>query len=527
MSFLIKKKGFFYLFFCVCCAVCFAQENQIKTPFSVRSLSWNNLSSHFAYTEDNHVFIRDAESFSLLKVINEKNVSALLFSSEGNLKNDVLLTLTDKGNFCVWDFYSQEEISEPQTSIQNKTNLDITCASFSNNSDYIALADTNNSINLFFKLRYTHQTIKKTIQAHSEEIFGLTFSSNNKYLISSSIENKAKIWSLKDNNLLAEIPFYSDLKVPCIFSSNSKYVLSPTSKNSFTIFNLEGESLKEIKTQSNIRQISALPLTDLVAVLNDENVIEIYFLKDYSYLGYIPPYNTTDITCFAFNSDSNYVLVGHQDGTIYKLSVKETFLKPTEEPPALRVITSQEAGDNSSKGRLSIIPNYKPFNSMLYSLGASVNSYPFTYSCNASTEFHYGKLLSPLFFGFGLGSSFSFPVKDFPYSYSVNGKKTNPPYLLGISCYVPFGILLKPWDSQIFINSEIKVGCKAYSLLMSTPQGLLPGSFNIGLYCASSVGVLFKNFGFDFMVEYDTISGFYPSLFISYQQKLKNKRGLL
>ena len=61
-----------------------------------------------------------------------------------------------------------------------------------------------------------------------------------------------------------------------------------------------------------------------------------------------------------------------------------------------------------------------------------------------STELNLYRVTAPLFVESGTGINddlngverpVSFPVKDFPYSYSVNGKKTNPPYLLGISCY--------------------------------------------------------------------------------------------
>ena len=548
MLFLNKKKSEILCcsFFLCIEAFCFAQEVQIKIPFSVKNLSWNNSSSCFAYSEDSYIFIRDAHSFELVNSINDEKVSSFLFSSEGNLNNDVLLTLSETGNFSVWDFYSQNEKNALCLNIQCENNLQPTCVSFSKNSDYIALADTDNAVTIFFKLRYTRQTLKKTIQAHEKEIFGLSFDAQSQYLVSSSIENKAKIWSLKDNSLVSEIPFYAGMKIPAVFSSDSRYVLALLSEKSLGIYNVDGSLAHKIETKGNIKQIGTLPLTNLIAVLNDKNILEIYYLENFAYEGYIPPYTVSAITSFAFNSDSNYLLVGHEDGTIFKFLVEKVFLKPNEEPPALRIVTREEkpsqddlltksendsksnvpiATKDAVKGTFSIIPSYTPFNSFVFSLGASKNSYPFSFSGNGNGEFHYGKAFSPMFFGVGLGLSFTLPIKDFPYSYSVNGEVVQSPYLLGVSCYIPLGVLLKPWDSEVYFTTVVKLGCKAYSFLLFASQGVFPSSLTMALYGASSIGIFYKNIGIEFLIEFDTVSGYYPSLSLLYQHKLKNGEG--
>lgn len=547
-------------------SISFVNSPVVKTPFPIKSLCWNSSSSLFAFCEDDLVFIRDSNTFSLVDTISTERISSLMFSKEGDIKNDVLLTLSDEGTFCVWDLYSDKNEKksftdkEPIISIECDDDSNITCASFSKNSDYIAISDDKFNINLYFKLRYTRQTIKKSIQAHSKEIYGLEFCSNNSYLVSSSFDNKGKVWDLKTNSLFSEFKFYSKSKVPIIFTDDSNYLIATTSKRTFSVFDLNGEKIQTIKTLKNIEKIKILPSTNIVAVLTSKNNIELYNLEDYSYYGYIPPYNITPITSYAFNSDSSLLLIGHEDGSIYKFVFDKVFLKPDEEPPAFRVVTAeelvaagsshisaegtdgaestsdsesnleeienlqnQEVFNKSSDSSFNIVPSYKPYNSLLFSVGATYLSEPFVYGGTLFAEYRYGKLLSPIFFGVGVGGDYTYPVDDFPYTYNVNGQKTEAPNLLGIACYVPFGVCLKPWSKDIFVISEVKLGTKLYSLLLNTNSGVGSAGFSPYFYFATSIGCLFKFIGADFIVEYDSLSGFYPAVVVSYQLKVGKK----
>ena len=87
-----------------------------------------------------------------------------MFSKEGDIKNDVLLTLSDEGTFCVWDLYSDKNEKksftdkEPIISIECDDDSNITCASFSKNSDYIAISDDKFNINIYFFYLSTYKT---------------------------------------------------------------------------------------------------------------------------------------------------------------------------------------------------------------------------------------------------------------------------------------------------------------------------------------------------------------------------------
>ena len=65
-----------------------------------------------------------------------------------------------------------------------------------------------------------------------------------------------------------------------------------------------------------------------MAIQTDENQIEIYDLDTKEYLGFIPSYNSSLLTTFAFSNDNKCVLLGYADGSIYKFDIDKVFLQP-------------------------------------------------------------------------------------------------------------------------------------------------------------------------------------------------------
>ena len=62
----------------------------------------------------------------------------------------------------------------------------------------------------------------------------------------------------------------------------------------------------------------------------NKNQIEFYDLSTQEFIGFIPAYNSTFLTTFAFNSDNTSILIGHQDGSIYRFEIDTVFLEPNE-----------------------------------------------------------------------------------------------------------------------------------------------------------------------------------------------------
>ena len=72
-------------------------SNFIKTSSPVKNLTWNPTNTSFAYTDDNLILIRDSKTFKLLKSIQVENIEKILYSKEGNIDSEVLLSLTSDG----------------------------------------------------------------------------------------------------------------------------------------------------------------------------------------------------------------------------------------------------------------------------------------------------------------------------------------------------------------------------------------------------------------------------------------------
>ena len=167
---------FFVLFSSILTLKVFPQV--VKTPFPVTSLSWNVNDDFFAFTEENTVFLRDCKTYSLSDTLPIKNIDRIMFSNEG--KHQILLTITKEGFFSVYNLKETEGgllrfDPEPYFTMDCTNENPVKCVTFGKNSDYAALALEDNSINMFFKLRFTKDAIFKKLEGHSEEIFSLNF----------------------------------------------------------------------------------------------------------------------------------------------------------------------------------------------------------------------------------------------------------------------------------------------------------------------------------------------------------------
>jgi WD40 repeat protein len=156
-------------------------SNFIKTSSPVKNLTWNPTNTSFAYTDDNLILIRDSKTFILLKSIQVENIEKILYSKEGNIDSEVLLSLTSDGLLST---YSPSisinpiiSINYKQTTTPSKTfSNEITALSFSQNSNYIVLADSENTITLCFELSFTNEILSSKALEHKNTIYFIDFS---------------------------------------------------------------------------------------------------------------------------------------------------------------------------------------------------------------------------------------------------------------------------------------------------------------------------------------------------------------
>ena len=73
--------------------------------------------------------------------------------------------------------------------------------SFSSNSDYIAAAFDDNSVQVHFRLRVIAGSISHTITKHKSQVYGLEFSKTGEYLATVSTDGELKPSIVKTSGL--------------------------------------------------------------------------------------------------------------------------------------------------------------------------------------------------------------------------------------------------------------------------------------------------------------------------------------
>lgn len=463
---------FFVLFSSILTLKVFSQV--VKTPFPVTSLSWNVNDDFFAFTEENTVFLRDCKTYSLSDTLPIKNIDRIMFSNEG--KHQILLTITKEGFFSVYNLKETEGgllrfDPEPYFTMDCTNENPVKCVTFGKNSDYAALALEDNSINMFFKLRFTKDAIFKKLEGHSEEIFSLNFSTNEKYLASTSVDNHAIIWSCNSQEKLLELTdIYTQSRIPVQFLSDSETIIAPENETTFCIYNIEGEKTISIDTLHKIKGIKPLNRQDTVAIVNENDEIELYDLSAKKWLGYIPSCDLSEMTDFEFNSDNTRILMGYESGSIFEFAVKDVLLSPGQKPPKKIMVSGRAyeedgsgiGGGKSGGSRGWGITNgtFKTRDGNYAGATVKLRSAPAPYNLSTGLSFSFLNydLLKPFYTGACATPYLGFPKENYPYKYTKNNRTLESPLLAGVELYAPFGIFIMP-----FVNYEIGISAELFA----------------------------------------------------------------
>jgi len=271
------------------------------------------------------------------------------------------------------------------------------------------------------------------------------------------------------------------------------------------------------------------------------NQIEIYDLESKEFIGYIPSYNDSLLTTFAFSADNNNILLGHNDGSIYRFNVEKVFLQPTELPPNYKVIPASDLvlndgqgvgtgfgngdgfgdGEHSSLNIMRIYNNNK--NTLTPKIGLGILSFPFFLNISAGAEYKNATILAPFYFGGGVDFNIGLPDKDFPYKYSENNIIQANPIILGGKIYGSIGITFTPWFQDLLISFGLNIGGNISCLGYFPDNGYLITPPLLGVAAKLQAGAIIKGFEVCFAVNYDGTNKFYPEITMGYQIKLKQR----
>ena len=494
----------------------------VSTESSVLLFSENNNGSLFAISSGDSVKLYDSSDYSPVCEFYDQQVSKMSFYTEDG--NEFFADLTKDGQFTVrkltheensWS-YTQDEPYFSADCADPTGKRKLTTVAFSSNSDYIAAAFDDNSVQVHFRLRVTAGSISHTITKHKAPVYGLEFSRNGEYLATVSTDGEAYIWNSYTSNQITRLKgIYTRSNVPVVFSADSVYIVFQDGRNTFKIADFSGNTLYSIAAGRPITGIKPLKDPDLISIRNDKGEVMVYSISSRRPISVSSAsklmaevgetYVDANFTSYDFDTAVSHMYAGFKNGKVY-------LIEPTPylDDTAMLITDASKAG----KGLGNFV--HQRFSSVTISGGTNYMTKPYLMSANLRGEYLYSGKISPFFVGGGLSLGAGFPRKDFPANYKVHDEYVSSPKLLFTSIYIPAGYAFSPWNNEVRIITTFKAGVKMQSLALITKEGSIIGDPAFSFYMSAGAGMQIKWFQFDLNCEYDAIGKVSPSLYAGY-----------
>lgn len=511
----------------------------IKIPSSVLALDWNVDSSVFAYSEADSVTIRNANDFSKIKTfsVSDENVQQLKFVANKEKSFEQLVTVSDSSELKIF------RLPEIIKTITRKFEGNGECKiSFSKNGNYIAAVTPENKIHVYLQLYISNAlsglTLKSPASQVAEEqneggdksaeenveIVSLAFDSLSKNIAALRSDASVVIWNMSSVEPVTVIAG-AYTKIPCMeFTEDSEKIIFASAEDTIEIKNFLGETVNKISCEDKINSFRLAEDKKTLIVLTKKNQFRYYALDSAEYLGYIPSWNKTAITSYAFSFDSKKLLVGHEDGSIYILNVKDVFYKPGKKPNLYRVYVAQEnvsagtrylpagegaesSGGTALSSSAEMVQAFRTRNAHSVEVRADCSILSGIYGVQGGLCAGYTNagVIKPFYFGGLVRAACAFPSQNFPYTYRSGGEVIANPLLTSFSAVVPFGISLFPFASDVDVFAELSAGMSVFSLVQ--PAGAIFGTYFSP--CAGfRVGAAFKRISLYAGMNWDCVTAF-------------------
>ena len=475
----------------------------------VNQISINQSETLIALNDGESVTVFDTADFTPVCILDEEKVSKTAFYSEGD--NESIVMITEDGQFSVrkimkendyW-FYDPEEPFFSADCSDSTGRRSLSAVSFSPNTDFVAAAFSDNSIQVHFRLRVTQSSITKTIKSHKAKVYGLEFSRTGDFLASVSADGAAYIWNTSTGAKIAQIKgVYTRSKVPVRFTEDSLYIVSQSGRNSFRISDFSGNTLYSVVTGRPITDIRPLKDSDFIAVRNDNNEVIVYSISAKRPLSITKINSEIYCTSFEYDAAADVMYAGFRDGRLF-----------VYEPEPYLDDSSMVVTDASVEGVGNV--SHLMFSSITASGGVAILNEPFAVSADLRGEYLYSEKISPFFVGGGLNLGLGFPEKNFPSSYKVRGKTVSAPKLMSLTLYAPAGYAFTVGKDMNILTS-VKTGVKLSGLALFTSKGSIIGEPSFSFFVAAGAGFYYKFLEVDINLEYDSIGKIRPSLYAGY-----------
>lgn len=547
----------------------------IVTPGAVVNLQWDSTDAVFAYMEKDRIRIRSSKA-PYGNIGSVKLAGVLDYSMYHEIDSGMqLIAGASDGTMAVWSIFAEIPPPSPYALDYNKvTNSEsislrpdapfgrmagpneylpdfinnatsgraINVLTFSEDSSYIAehFGETG-EIGMHFRLRYTSELVSRQVVGKNLSVYSMAFSEDKELLAAAGTDGSIRMWSSFSGRLLHEHSQYPESRVPIHFVKGTYNLLVAASPNRLIVMAPTGRELSGMDARGKIVDVKILSDKQRVAMLTDENRLELYRLEDGKYIGYIPSFNVTSMTSFDFNSDDSKLLMGHEDGSVYMVNLKAVVVAPRR-APSLRLISEDEVvvkgsefteripfaeyGDTDPNAPLFVMGARRifaePGHSVDFLVGTTFLPAPFTMSLDAQLGYSNGFLLHPLYFGLTWRSSWGFPQMNFPYIYHHGDVEYDPPLLVDWVLEVPFGLCFVPWNFGLEIYAELAAGYAMHELWnrrlgnQAVTAGVNSGHFHGAFVTAVTIGFGWKGALLKVSGEWDSELGWTGQVSLGY-----------
>ncbi len=192
---------------------------------------------------------------------------------------------------------------------------DVNSVTFSSNGKYLASSSTDKTIIIW---NSTNRKIIKTLNGHNDAISCVTFSPNDELLASSSWDYKIKIWNTNNWKLVKTLGTASDWVNFVRFSPNGEYVVASTSNGYIYVWNTTNWNLiKSIKTSNSgsIWSLSFSPNGRLLVIGGSDNTVSVWNTKTWNKTKVLIGHAET-VSTVVFSPNGRYIASGSYDKTI-------------------------------------------------------------------------------------------------------------------------------------------------------------------------------------------------------------------
>lgn len=486
----------------------------ITLPEEINGISWSE-NNYFALAEQKYV------CFSIDETLGEQliaspggDVKFIKFVKNPETQDDQLLVLTEN-NVIGMKTFSENSGNYLMTKVYDPENK-INAVDFSPNGDRILIGFENGEVRLMAPeyLNQTSSEYKLTDHVVPEDekkesgVYSVAFSPDSRYFLSAGKDGFINIYDrVKEAKKIYTIKVDVKTLHTVSFSSDSRFVVSVKDNRDILFRDFAGNVIQTIKIERYVKEYSMSTDSKYLFVLADNSLIYIYDVDTGKKEGFIPSFNKSPITKFAFNKDESRLIIAHEDGSVYYLKSEDVIMSPDSKPPKL------------GRGTLGVGSTgfKRDDNSIEIRADCAFLNYIYNITPQLSLGFINASIINPLYFGFLARAGFSFPAKDYPYEYWSGDSKISPPNLVSASFLVPFGITFFPFNAGMELFAEVAAGVAVYSLFQSN-KTFYGKHFTPAV--SIIVGIGFKRVCVSGGVNYDMITNFTLKAGVSYRIRI-------